>query len=1809
MKDAWLRKGDNYELKRRRHRVRNRVLMGLASVVVFVTMYMLILPALTLEKTAVCGLEEHTHDDACYEERLVCGINTDDNHTHDDSCYAEESVLICGLEESDGHSHDAACYTGETTLVCTEEHEHTEACYETTEVLICGLEEGAGAHHHTEDCLQTEKVLTCQRPEQAHSHTDACYERILTCGREEHQHGAACYADAKADLETAAVWEQSVSAVTLTGEWAVDVISIARSQLGVTESTANYIIDETGERKGITRYGQWYGDPYGDWCAMFASFCLNYAKVQGVPLNENCQNWIETLSREDLNLFVSASPDAEGRRALPSAGDLIFFDRDGSGTADHVGLVTAMSADTAEASPTVIHTIEGNAGNVVQERQYRVGDAAVMGFGKLPKQTFFCGFTGHAHDNACGGEGVCPLEPHIHTEACLIPAAETAETAAADSSTAESESGTDDGAPAESERRSLTCAGADYTVLVTFGPEAGLPENVTLKVSEIDRESETYRNCLEETRAAMAEEGSYENVIFARFFDITFEADGAAIEPAGPVEVTISYDETIDEDETDTCRTVHFSEEGTEFLDVTKTEPREGTTSFTHTQDSFSVVGNVVSRRPANPADVGPDAIKIDYYVCIDGSWTCVGSTSTGTLAPAGTTGWSNTDRDTITLDQVRSILGDYGFTGEEAQPERVIAYQVKTSTHLYSDTTVINADDGRRLLPLSRHAENPGYNLYYLPANTAAIDGIALGSVDKSAHGFNHVRTYDAAGVVMDEQLTAPGGTYVYDAQASGVTEWYAIDKNGGSLTLSGTAVTLENVRTPYRIVPRLHAALETGRSVDFKVMKDGVWQTVGSLPYYLTGIVGDQSGAFITSDMAAWFFGEYGYEAGDDPTGHFACSYNDIYRIGYAGNTDYVMDVDGNKIADGTAVQLWKYNGSSAQFFRIWDAGDGYCYVTPVADSAYHLNVLGGGTADGTKLAIHTAADAASHWRVADNGDGTVSFYNRNAPDTAVIDLDSGNISSGVQLQIWNNGANKNWILAQQYRISGCGQVARNDDGTWQIALKPETNGSLAVYYLPGGDAMAYTDASESDLADSNSYWTVTVRDDGHRVYSDGEMDAMTVVVPNGGSAEVTVSNAAGTLWSAVGLKGEELICEESQSGGYTTFALSDITQHVEITATADDPAFTVQYYADIPRFAESGDASLNVIDTSGANLPTNGGSMPLKQLYLTGIGRTTDQNNGQATQLYEVRTQTAQTQVYGDKAFHFLESPGLEYINTLKANENYTLDRIGVLKAGASETSVNDKDWTWYSPSDIRLTNLASDAGEKTILVTEDTVIRLRYLPSESGYYNGATFYDYNISSGQNSDGRWRTGTTGINQASNYGTSLNGQRNWNSSSDILAFGNANCGTGMSGYTFDGVALNKANRNNADYGYATFGIADRLNSDGTIRYNEWIVAPKLFNDGDAACKQTYEGSSLTFNRVGDTYTLSAATLANSDGQQNTIGNLQYFFNPSPSSSTVYTHIFTNNFWPMDPAAGRTDGLWGRIDSPGTYAGFAESNTHSFTAKNGNFPPGDDGRAHNWFFGMTTAISFSLSADYTGPLEYYFFGDDDLWVFLDDRLVCDIGGVHSSFGEYVNLRDYLPEGSSGTHTLSFFYTERGASGSTCYMSFTLPSVSSAVTSRDTGSLTVSKALTETDGLDFSQVPYAFSVELLTGENGTPLPQTFSLAYSDGTYGTVKSGGTVTLHADESVTIGGIPAGAYYRVTELTTDGYKTTVNNNEGYIASGTVAAGEIKPAAFVNRPYHELPSTGGVGTGPFVLTGLILMALALMFIIFRFRKGVHRA
>lgn len=180
-----------------------RIVTTLAVVVVFVTTYMLILPAITMENKAECGITEHKHDANCYsshyekEKELACTTDSLGVHKHIDACYDAEHKLICGYADFVIHEHDASCYDKDGNLVCTipehKLHQHTPECYQMQKQLVCTQEESVG-HTHTPECYTKQQgALICGKEE--HTHGEGCYdaEGNLICTLEEHTHSDECY--------------------------------------------------------------------------------------------------------------------------------------------------------------------------------------------------------------------------------------------------------------------------------------------------------------------------------------------------------------------------------------------------------------------------------------------------------------------------------------------------------------------------------------------------------------------------------------------------------------------------------------------------------------------------------------------------------------------------------------------------------------------------------------------------------------------------------------------------------------------------------------------------------------------------------------------------------------------------------------------------------------------------------------------------------------------------------------------------------------------------------------------------------------------------------------------------------------------------------------------------------------------------------------------------------------------------------------------------------------------------------------------------------------------------------------------------------------------------------------------------------------------------------------------------------------------------------------------------------------------------------------------------------------------------------
>lgn len=302
-------------------------------------------------------------------------------HHHTADCYEEEEVLTCGIESD--HVHQDYCYDQETgELLCTE-HEHTDDCYTLEEVLVCGQEEGEpektddGAALYNMDENSAEESDSAEEPEAVadpepeqeatkpetddeidtgytvHHHTAECYGKVLICGKEEHEHTAACLVNPNAEID--AEYDAKTPDRTST-DWAQDMVLVARSQLGYTESKAD--VDEDGN--GYTMYAdQYYKDKpmvYADWDSTFVAYCLYHA---GVPQDIIPQYASISALRGELarmNSEYYTDDPQEFASILP--GDIVMY-KNAEGR-ETIGVVSDAAVDEETDLTTALTVISGD---------------------------------------------------------------------------------------------------------------------------------------------------------------------------------------------------------------------------------------------------------------------------------------------------------------------------------------------------------------------------------------------------------------------------------------------------------------------------------------------------------------------------------------------------------------------------------------------------------------------------------------------------------------------------------------------------------------------------------------------------------------------------------------------------------------------------------------------------------------------------------------------------------------------------------------------------------------------------------------------------------------------------------------------------------------------------------------------------------------------------------------------------------------------------------------------------------------------------------------------------------------------------------------------------------------------------------------------------------------------------------------------------------------------------------------------------------------------------------------------------------
>lgn len=462
-----------------------------------------------------CGEVEHAHTADCYDKVLICGYtegqleNADEvaaaeaaaasaaqssaeeeimplelepqiefvPHEHTDDCYTEVQTLTCMEEE---HVHDDDCYDPEDgTLICEKfEHTHDESCYTTEYELTCGLEEGELVEQVVEPTQSAELVAMAVAEPVAlepvvdtvepiyHHHTDACYEEVLVCPLPEHHHTVSCLSDTSADLETPEEWQAANADAVITGEWNEDLLSVAKTQLGYEQSEKNFEIDPAD---GVTlryysRYGQSYGNAYGEWDVMFLAYCLKYAEIpqSAIPQEASVLALRSSMSGMDWLL------EEDGSAAQP--GDIVIYNKYVTRT-----VAVDSSADSAEPDLDDLFSVDTEFENSAE-----LEDSGVSALDAAPSADDSTGAQDTAATSGTQDTVLTPEPVDSQTEQPAEKPVDSADTAAP--STVTSVSGADTAAPSM-----VSPAAEPQTTTVTDA----LPVETVGIVSSVDKDADT----------------------------------------------------------------------------------------------------------------------------------------------------------------------------------------------------------------------------------------------------------------------------------------------------------------------------------------------------------------------------------------------------------------------------------------------------------------------------------------------------------------------------------------------------------------------------------------------------------------------------------------------------------------------------------------------------------------------------------------------------------------------------------------------------------------------------------------------------------------------------------------------------------------------------------------------------------------------------------------------------------------------------------------------------------------------------------------------------------------------------------------------------------------------------------------------------------------------------------------------------------------------------------------------------------------------------------------------------------------------
>ena len=176
------------------------------------------------------------------------------------------------------------------------------------------------------------------------------------------------YRASKKGRESQEKWEEVFKDIELTGDFGLDMAAIAKTQIGYEESFEDVVI-EKDTIMGYTRYGDFLGAPYAEWCAAFTAFVAHYAEVPFASQIRTSSVKAVVQAMRDLGAYHNA------KGYTPGIGDLVFIKVEDDPLA-HMGIVEAVVGDQ-------VATIQGNVRDSVVEKTYTLGDKSLTSYGSM----------------------------------------------------------------------------------------------------------------------------------------------------------------------------------------------------------------------------------------------------------------------------------------------------------------------------------------------------------------------------------------------------------------------------------------------------------------------------------------------------------------------------------------------------------------------------------------------------------------------------------------------------------------------------------------------------------------------------------------------------------------------------------------------------------------------------------------------------------------------------------------------------------------------------------------------------------------------------------------------------------------------------------------------------------------------------------------------------------------------------------------------------------------------------------------------------------------------------------------------------------------------------------------------------------------------------------------------------------------------------------------------------------------------------------------------------------------------------------